>query len=208
MKTSNHARVAKDPYSDPDRDSIPSMGFSISAHDIDSEVLDVARAGVYSAQELAINDHLSREFLADTFHRSGESYTVKDEIKRKARFYEADVLDVSILERIESCDILFAQNPFNNLEPRVAKRGFMRIKGLLKPGGYLYVDGMDIGQRERLTQQTGLEPVTENIAEIHARARSILMTWPWHYSGLEPMSRSRKGWQRRYATVFRNRRTA
>ena len=48
-----------------------------------------------------------------------------------------------------------------------------------------------------------LEPVPELMAEIHDGDPLVRADWPWHWWGLEPLDRSRKDWQTRYASVFR-----
>jgi hypothetical protein len=67
----------------------------------------------------------------------------------------------------------------------------------------LFVDGMDLGLRRKLTRIHGLEPLDYRIEEIHNEARRERGTaWPYEYWGLEPFSKSKRDWKRRYATIF------
>jgi chemotaxis methyl-accepting protein methylase len=182
----------------------PSLDFVIEGFDIDENVIRTARSGVFDgATEVFNNKRITPEFVAATFDVEGASYRVKESIKRHLDFRVADVLDAAALEPFGPADLIFAQNFLFHLEPRLAAAAFHNICALLAERAVLYVDGTDIPIRERVTRERGLAPFEYKIEEIHNEARwARAVGWPYHYWGLEPFSRSRRDWQRRYATIF------
>ena len=73
---------------------------------------------------------------------------------------------------------------------------------LVKPGGYLFVSGVDLNVRAKVARDLGWRPVTDSIREIHEGDPSLLRDWPSQYWGLEPFDAERRDWQMRYASVF------
>jgi chemotaxis protein methyltransferase CheR len=185
------------------RNRVPEVKFTIKAFDIDEEMITRAREGEYTADEVNSDATIPYWFMQDTFHVEGNAYRVKESVKDHVVFEVADALDPSLKERSGTSDIVYAQNFLVHLKPKMAKRAFNNIVRLLKPRATLFVDGMDLGLRSRLTRSNGLEPLDYRVEEIHEEARSMRGGgWPWIYWGLEPFSRSRKEWVRRYSTIF------
>jgi chemotaxis methyl-accepting protein methylase len=176
----------------------------LEGFDIDEKDIRKAQSGVFDgATEVFNNKRITPEFVAATFDRDGSSYRVKETIKRHLVFRVADVLDRAALAPLGPADLVFAQNFLFHLEPRLAEDAFNNICDLLADRAVLYVDGTDIPIREKVTREQGLAPLDSKIEEIHNEARwARAVGWPYHYWGLEPFSRSRRDWQRRYATIF------
>ena len=181
----------------------PDLAFTIRAFDIDPDVLLRARAGRYSETEVLDNKVVTTEFVDGTFDRQGDMFTVKPEIARQVSFGTADLRDPRIRETVGTADIAFAQNLLYHFPPRVARRAFANLITLLRPRSALFIDGMDLGTRRRLTRAAGLVPLDYHVEGIHNEA-GLLRTaaWPWVYWGLEPYHASRKDCLWRYATVF------
>lgn len=182
----------------------PDIDFKIDAYDIDEVMLQKAIGKTYSEDEVLENKHISKGFIDFTFEVKDKSYVVRGNISKKVSFHKGNALDPNIRSVINKCDILFAQNLFNNLKPRVAKKAFLNVIDLLKKDGFLFVDGMDLGLKVRLTKKKNLVPIEINIEENYELAKTYVNAWPNWYSGLEPLSKERKDWQRRYTTVFKN----
>src|SRR5438045_5413468 len=73
---------------------------------------------------------------------------------------------------------------------------------LVKPGGYLFVSGVDLNVRTKVARELGWTPVTDLIREIHEGDPSLRQDWPLQYWGLEPVQQNRLDWMIRYASVF------
>ena len=89
------------------------------------------------------------------------------------------------------------------MKPKAAARAFNNIFSLLNPKAALFIDGMDVYLRNKLTRRNNLMPLEYKIGEIHNEARIARGAgWPYSYWGLEPFSASKREWQRRYSTIF------
>ena len=76
------------------------------------------------------------------------------------------------------------------------------IARLARPGGYLFVAGIDLDVRTKVADDLGWRPVQELLEEIHEGDPVMKTFWPWHYAGLEPLNKKRADWKRRYAAAF------
>lgn len=181
----------------------PAVPFSVHAYDIDPEMIEQARRARYSAAAVHDNPTLSDAFLSSTFERDGDSYVVRPEIVRRVRIGEANVFDPKLAARVGRADIVFVQNLLYHFKPRDAARAFRNVVELLDERAVLFVDGMDLSLRTKLTKACGLTPLDCRIEEIHEDARRVRGdSYPYVYFGLEPLRRDNRDWKRRYATIF------
>lgn len=181
----------------------PHLRFIVGAYDIDKEMISKARAATFRAEEVLSNKVITRDFLDSTFIVRDNVYIVKKEIKDHVRFDLMDILNPDLRKLIGTFDIVFAQNILVHMKPEAAKKGFINICSLLNPKAALFIDGIDLNIRQRLTKTERLKPLEYKIVEIHDEARGYKGGgWPYIYWGLEPFSASRREWQRRYSTIF------
>ncbi|MFQ5500504.1 MAG: CheR family methyltransferase [Candidatus Zixiibacteriota bacterium] len=181
----------------------PEISFSVRGFDIDNDVIAQARSARYSDEEIAASDCVDRTFIDATFDREDGGYRVKPAVADIVSFDKADLFDHDVGKVVGMPDILFVQNVLLNFRPKDQVRAFRNIMTLLKPGAVLFIDGMDLHLRTRLTRSFGLSPLEYRIEEIHNDARLERgCGWPYNYWGLELFSAKRKDWVRRYATIF------
>ena len=88
------------------------------------------------------------------------------------------------------------------MTPTEAEGCLRNLSHLVKPGGYLFVSGVDLDIRARVAVELGWTPVLELIEDLHNGDSSVRNDWPWKYWGLEPFDRKRHDWCVRYASVF------
>jgi hypothetical protein len=88
------------------------------------------------------------------------------------------------------------------MEPERAERCLRNLARLVKPGGYLFISGIDLDVRTRVAKEMGWKPITDLMREIHEGDVSVRRGWPLEYWGLEPFSNDRPDWKLRYASVF------
>lgn len=182
--------------------SRPGSSFTVHAYDIDPDLIERARSGVYTTEEVFGNKQVTADFVSSTFVELDGRYLVRAEIRDHVLFVAADALDERTVGLTPAADVIFAQNFLFHLRPRDAERAFVNITSRLTPRSILFIDGMDLDLRSRLTTRRGLEPLDFQIREIHDEARQVRTNWPICYWGLEPLSTRRPGWKRRYATIF------
>jgi hypothetical protein len=89
------------------------------------------------------------------------------------------------------------------MEPAVAEACLRNLAHLVKPGGYIFVSGVDLNVRVKVASDLGWEPVTHLIKEVHQGDSSLKKGWPLEYWGLEPFSEDFPDWRIRFASVFK-----
>jgi hypothetical protein len=181
----------------------PRLPFDVYASDIDPDLVKVAGAATYSREEVYANASMNESFVAGTFDASGDEFLVKPELTAHVSFQVIDARDPGRCASLGQFDIVFAQNFLFNMRRRTAAEVFGNVYRLLKARSALFIDGMDLDLRAALTAKYRLAPLEYGIEAVHEDARALRgVGWPWQYWGLEPLSKSRREWKRRYATVF------
>jgi SAM-dependent methyltransferase len=99
-------------------------------------------------------------------------------------------------------DVVVANKFLCHMPPVGAEKCLRNLVRLVKPGGYLFVSGVDVDVRTKVAIELGWEPVRNLIEEMHDGDPSVRRDWPWQYWGLEPFDGKRHDWSVRYASVF------
>lgn len=205
------------------------LELSIHAIDISSEILDFAARGVYSLrasdaldqareyagqrnqvrrntardQNASIFERLSAAELEAMFVINGHEASIRPELQRGINWICGDAGDLHLQAAVGLQDIVIANRFLCHMQPEQARQCLRRIGRLVRPGGYLFVSGIDLDVRTRVALEAGWTPVTEMMREMHDGDESIRRGWPLEYWGLEPFDERRPDWQIRYASVFR-----
>ena len=182
-------------------DKFPNLEFTIHASDIDKELIEKAKNRVYVSEEVTINPFITSEFIEATFDIKDALYIVKPEIAEKIIFSYQDVLDVD-LASLGAFDIVYAQNLMVNMKPALANTAYRNIYKLLKNKSVIFLDGVDLDLRWKVTKESGLTPLDYNLEQIYLEVKDCLGEWPYWYSGLEPLAHTRKDKVRRYSTIY------
>jgi len=211
------------------RSARPDLKFSMHAIDISQEILEFAKRGVYSRQSPealeATNDggiaettdvtwNTCRDQNAPIFERmtdqeveamfevEGDEAWVRPWLKEGITWLCADAGDPELAGAMGPQDMVVANRFLCHMEPVAAERCLRNIARLVKPGGYLFVSGIDLDVRTRVARGMGWKPVKDLIREIHEGDASLRRGWPLEYWGLEPFRDDRPDWSIRYASVF------
>ncbi len=124
------------------RESIPNLAdwrIEIIGTDISKEVLDRARAGVYSQFE--VQRGLPVKYLIKYFHQEETRWRIDDSIRSMVSYREFNLLDS--LAPIGPCDIVFCRNVLIYFGPETKTQVLDGISGLLPPDGVLYLGGAE-----------------------------------------------------------------
>src|SRR4030095_15800187 len=89
-----------------------------------------------------------------------------------------------------------------HMEPAASERCLRSVARLVKPGGYLFVSGIDLDVRTKTARALGWNPVADLLREVHEGDVSLLNDWPLEYWALEPFQATRRDGMLRYATAF------
>jgi chemotaxis methyl-accepting protein methylase len=200
----------------------------LCALDISKEILELAEAGVYSLrhhddsaaspgslvpvgdvvkntsrdQPSSIFERMSSEEMEAMFDCEEDQARVKRRFREGITWHLGDARDPGLVAALGFQDIVVANRFLCHMYPGEAEACLRNIARLVKPGGYLFVSGVDLDVRTKVAREMGWVPVTELIGEIHEGDPSLRRDWPLEYWGLEPFDQSRTDWKMRYASVF------
>jgi chemotaxis methyl-accepting protein methylase len=210
------------------RSARPDLRVNMHAIDISREILEFAERGVYSLENdippanEAMGDkgkgdvswNTSRDQNAPLFERmtdgemaamcevAGDLARVRSWLKEGIIWRCADAGDPELGGVLGPQDIVVANRFLCHMEPAAAEKCLRNIARLVKPGGYLFVSGIDLDVRTKVARSMGWKPVADLIREIHEGDTSLRQGWPLEYWALEPFFGSRPDWRIRYSAVF------
>ena len=201
----------------------------LCALDISKDILEFAEAGVYSLnthdgsgapgpgslalggevatttsrdQPSSIFERMSSGEIKAMFDREGDQVRVKPRFREGITWHLGDAGDPGLVGALGLQDIVVANRFLCHMHPEEAENCLRNLARLVKPGGYLFVSGVDLGVRSKVVRELGWRPVTELIREIHEGDPSLRRDWPLQYWGLEPFDQGRIDWEMRYASGF------
>ncbi len=186
----------------------PDIDFEMIAGDINEELVAKCKQGVYSAEEIFSNELITESFVAQTFEKvtAGDTdpkYKIRAKVSERVTFSVIDALDPKLAEVTGKADILFLQNVLFNLPPNISTRMFINSLTLLRDRTVIFLDGMDVHQRTKMTANYGLSPLEYEIEATHKEVWRIRKNgWPGLYWGIEPYWPDRKDTLTRYATIY------
>jgi chemotaxis methyl-accepting protein methylase len=156
-----------------------------------------------SGQKLSIFERLDESEMAGMFDREGDHATVKSWLKEGTTWRLGDATAPELIDELGRQDVVVANRFLCHMESAAAEKCLRNIAGLVKPGGYLFVSGVDLDVRTKVAKDLRWEPVSDLIKEIHEGDFSLATGWPLEWWGLEPFCKDRPDWSIRYASVFR-----
>jgi len=196
----------------------PDLKLGLHAIDICQEILDFAERGVYSLESADDGEDISRTTSRDQnasiFERMTASEVdamcevidgrvrVKSWLKKGITWMCGDAGDPDLVRALGPQDIVVANRFLCHMEPGTAERCLRNVARMVRPGGYLFVSGIDLDVRTRVARRMGWRPITDRLREIHEGDASLRHGWPLEYWGLEPFRDDRPDWSIRYASVF------
>jgi chemotaxis methyl-accepting protein methylase len=201
----------------------------LCALDILEDILEFAEAGVYSLrshdgsgpasprslalggsvaantcrdQPSSIFERMSAGEMEAMFDQEDDQVRIKPQFREAITWHLGDAGDPSLVVALGLQDIVVANRFLCHMHPEEAEDCLRNLARLVKRGGYLFVSGVDLGVRSKVSRELGWRPVTELISEIHEGDPSLRRGWPLEYWGLEPLDQTRIDWKTRYASVF------
>jgi polysaccharide pyruvyl transferase WcaK-like protein/chemotaxis methyl-accepting protein methylase len=208
----------------------PDLIVSLSALDIDPGVLQFAEEGIYSLesrrpqgsatsssssayeelttrtfgdQRTSVFERMSSDEIAAMFDCQAGQARVKAQFREGIAWQLGDAGDPELVDLLGLQDVVVANRFLCHMQPEQAETCLRALASLVKPGGYLFVSGVDLDVRTRVAKDLGWVAVTELIEEIHEGDPSLRRDWPLQYWGLEPFDPRRSDRDVRYASVFR-----
>jgi chemotaxis methyl-accepting protein methylase len=185
------------------------LQLSATGVDIDAPALAKARTGVFSLDEHEFSrlpdeelERLCTPAPVALFDREGETLRISDRIATAPSWVMYDARDAKLRHAIGEQDVVFANNILCHMYDREAEQCLRNIAGLVAPGGYLFMYGVDLDVKSRVAGSLGLVPVRDMIEDVYLADWNALARWPFSYWGREPFDATRPDWEMRYAAVY------
>lgn len=112
---------------------VPLNQIRIIATDIDKQVLEKARVGLYNAKSIA---NVPDEFKKKYFTKIGASFQISDEIKRRVEFKEHNLLRDAYPS---SCDMIVCRNVVIYFTDDAKQEIYIKFNKALKDKGILFI---------------------------------------------------------------------
>lgn len=173
-----------------------------NAIDISDDIVKLAEKGEYSIDS-PIFERLTDDEIQGMFDRSNDSLKIKAGLKKGISWHVGDACSEKMLHILSQHDVVVANRFLCHMYPEDAETCLINVSKLVKPGGYLFVSGIDLDVRKKVALKHQWEPVFDMMEQIHEGDYTLRRGWPLAYYGLEPMDKHRKDWPIRYASVFR-----
>jgi len=189
------------------RSARPDLKVDVHAIDISSQIVDIAEKGEYSLQTdrlvgSPIFERMTDEEMRQMFEQVEGRMKIRPWIKERVHWEVGDARDPHLATLLVGQDIVVANKFLCHMTPPDAEECLRNIAQLVRPGGYLFVSGVDLDVRTKVARELGWAPVPDLLEEIHDGDQSVRKDWPWRYWGLEPLDQKKDDWKLRYASVF------
>jgi chemotaxis methyl-accepting protein methylase len=184
--------------------------------DLSEGVVGAARRGVYSRVDPAsregtfdpgpseLADHVTgapRGWEEGLFVEENGLLHVRDWVRRGTTWMVADAADPQLLDLAGLQDIVFANNFLGPMGDQDAERCLRNVVRLVRPGGVIVLEGVDLDLKVRVLASLDAVPVLDRLRAIY-EADESKRGWPWVRWAHEPIDETRPDWALRYGTVY------
>jgi len=122
--------------------------FLLLGIDIDTNVIEKAKKGVYSHRSI---QKLPKELIEKYFDKVGDKYIVKDFLRKAVNFKVANVLNTAEMKRLGEFDVIFSRNMLIYFDEKSKLKVLNNFYTILKDEGYLF-----LGHAERIPSSVKL----------------------------------------------------
>jgi chemotaxis methyl-accepting protein methylase len=205
------------------RSARPDLTVHTKAVDISESIIRFAQRGIYSLrakptgsdgsdreildttwqdQPLSIFERMTETEISAMFDVRGDQAEIRPWLKDGITWLTGNAMDPELAGTLGPQDIVMANRFLCHMEPGQAEKCLHNIGTLARPGGFLFISGVDLDVRSRVARALEWKPVPELMKEVHEGDVSLENGWPFEWWGLEPFSPEEPDWQLRYASVF------
>lgn len=140
----------------------PHVEFEIIGTDIDTEVLEKARAGRYRKRALR---NVPTAYLHKYFRRLDEAFVLHSSIREMVTFRSLNLTDAQDMRHMQDFDVIMCANVLIYFDQTQKRKVLKSMHRSLRPGGYLLVGGSEaLGDAA-----ARFEPVQEEGALLYRR---------------------------------------
>lgn len=114
----------------------PKVQFQILASDINNQVLEQARSGVFKEYSIRnVPPHLLKKY----FKQQGTNYVISDEVKQMVKFMNINLYDQAQMRSVMNCDVIFCCNVLIYFDIPSKQQVVTHLYNSLNKGGYLFI---------------------------------------------------------------------
>jgi chemotaxis protein methyltransferase CheR len=114
----------------------PDYTFQILASDINTNVLEVAKKGIY--REYSIKN-MEPQYLSKYFDISGANYILKENVKKMVKFAQINLYDTEVVRSLKGVDLIICANVLIYFDLDSKKKVVANLYDILNPNGYLFI---------------------------------------------------------------------
>ncbi len=134
----------------------------VTGIDVDPQMIGTAREGMYCGRAFQTTPpHLLEKYFSSV----GDSFRVKEVLRRVTRFEQGNLLRLEPFLRSDPADVIFCRNVFIYFSDETTKKVVESFSGLLEPEGFLF-----LGHSESLSRISSLfQPIRHPGAIIYRK---------------------------------------
>jgi len=136
------------------------------------------------------------------FQLDGDQAKVRSWLRKGITWRTGDANDSELLRALGPQDFVAANRFLCHMAAAAAETCLRNVSRLVRPGGHLFVTGVDLDVRTKVARALGWKPIPDLLKEVHEGDVSLKEGWPLHWWGLEPFCQDLPDWRTRYASVF------
>lgn len=153
-------------------------------------------------ENVSILQRMTDQEIDSMFELEGDVAKIRGWLKEGITWRLGDANDPGLASSLGPQDIVVANRFLCHMRSADAEACLRNIGLLVRPGGHLFVSGVDVDVRTKVAEDLQWEPVLELMKEMHEGDSSLINGWPFEWWGLEPFCRDLENWKIRYAAVF------
>jgi len=153
-------------------------------------------------QDVPIFERVTPKEVEAIFEIVGDKAWVRSWLKQGITWLKGDAGNPELVRTLGPQDIVVANRFLCHMAPPAAEKCLRNIERMVRPGGYLFVSGVDLDVRTKVARSLGWKPVADLLQEVHEGDGSLKNGWPFEWWGLEPFCHDLPDWRIRYASAF------
>jgi chemotaxis methyl-accepting protein methylase len=157
---------------------------------------------IWGNQALSMFERMTDDEVHEMFELEGDHARIKSWLREGVTWQRGDATDREFAATLGRQDVVVANRFLCHMKPPAAEACLRNMAPLVKPGGYIFVSGVDLDVRTKVAIDLGWRPVTHMFREVHEGDTSLIEGWPLDYWGIEPFSDNTPDLQIRFASVF------
>ena len=118
-------------------------------------------------QSASLCERMTAAEMEAMFDRSDDRVTVRSWLREGINWYPGNAADPKIASVVGPQDIVVANRFLCHMDAQSAAACLRNIGRLVKPGGHLFVSGIDLDVRTKVAREMGWTAMTDLMKEIH-----------------------------------------